>query len=272
MGMTCTWEADPACLGAAWDAYDDATKARSLMLATSSLQMLTFNRVGTCPITIRPVPEQSCGCWKWLDGGSHGPSFWPYIGSDGLWYNRFCGCRVQNNPVSEIDIPGPVGYIDSFKIDGTEQVLDGGDWRLDDGHLLVWQGDGPSPVPSVQNLNLPDTEPGTWSITYSKSYPVLEDGRIAVALLADEYAKACQPKGKCALPRGVTSVVRNGVSFTVSAGLFPNGLTNIDSVDQFILKWAPAGSPQRTAQVFDPAKRGPRRTNAVPVRGSVGSG
>lgn len=253
--MTCVWEPDPACLGDAWDALDAETQERSLMLASSSLQMLTYYRVGTCPVTIRPCPEERrCHC-----------SWHPYLW-DGRWYND-CDHRTACAPLSEVDIPGPVGYIESFMIDGQPVDLNGPDWRLDDGHLLVWQGEGPSPIPATQDLDKPDTEPGTWSITYSRSYPVGADGRLAVAYLAMEFAKACQPKGKCSLPRGVTSVVRNGVSFSVEAGLFPNGLTGIDIVDQFILKWAPAGSPVRTATVFDPRKRTARRSSGVPVGG-----
>lgn len=229
------------------------------MLATSSLQMLTFNRVGTCPITIRPCPRKPrCGCgWN------------PHI-RDGRWFND-CPCDSRCEPLSEVDIPGPVGYIDAVTVDGVELDLSNGDFRLDDGHLLVWQGEGPSPIPETQDLNKPDTEPGTWSISYSRSYPVGLDARLAVAYLAMEFAKACIPKQKCSLPRGVTSVVRSGVSFTIEAGLFPNGLTGIDMVDQFILKWAPAGMPATTAQVFDPRTRAPRRTSAVPLRGPVGS-
>lgn len=257
--MTCVWEPDPACLSSDWTALTDEEKERFLMLATSSLQMLTYYRVGTCPITIRPCPtERPCGCeWR------------PYL-LDGRWYNG-CPCRSACKPLSEIDIPGPVGYIDSLLIDGDEVDLFNGDWRLDNGHLLVWQGEGPSPVPSSQDLNKPDTEPGTWSITYSRSYPVGPDARLAVALLAMEFAKACKPRGACSLPRGVRTVARNGVSFTIEAGLFPNGLTNIDIVDQFILKWAPAGSPVRNAVVLDPRKASPRRVSAVPQRQPSGS-
>jgi hypothetical protein len=276
--MTCVWEADPACLGDKWDAFDISVKERSLMLATSALQMLTNYRVGTCPITIRPcVGRKLCACgdfWNpyiWLPGGLAPYRFgiavggWqPNVDENGVWRNT-CGCGAVCTPQSEIDIPGPVGYIEEFLINGSTVDLANGDWRLDDGHLLVWQGVGPSPIPTVQNLDLPDTEVGTYSITYSKSYPVAEDGRLAVAYLAIEFAQACVPKGKCSLPRGVTNVVRNGVSFTIQAGLFPNGLTGIDIVDQFILKWNPVGSPTRNAQVFNPNKRGPRRTSAVPV-------
>jgi hypothetical protein len=234
------------------------------MLATSSLQMLTYYRVGTCPITIRPCPKtRRCSCaWN------------PHVGSDGLWYND-CPCSTSCWPVSEVNIPGPVGYIESLLVDGAEVDLWNGDWRLDDGHHLVWQGEGASPIPETQDLNKPDSEVGTWSITYSKSYPVLADGRLAVAYLAMEFAKACQPRGKCTLPRGVTSVVRNGVTFSVEAGLFPNGLTGIDIVDQYILKWAPAGSPTKNATVFDPGRYGrtsrPRHTSGVPARAPLGS-
>lgn len=254
--MTCVWEADPACLGDGWDNLEPEVKERSLALATSSLQMLTYYRVGTCPVTIRPCPARNtCLCGDWT----------PRIGDDGNWYNCL-SCASRCGPLSEVNIPGPVGYIDSVKVDGVELDLDSGDFRLDDGHLLVWQGDGPSPFPETQDLNKADTEPGTWSITYSRSYPVGADAKIAVAYLAMEYAKACGPKGKCSLPKGVTNVVRNGVSFSVEAGLFPGGLTGIEIVDQFILKWAPAGSPLRSAVVFNPGATRPRHTNAVPLR------
>lgn len=230
------------------------------MLASSSLQMLTYYRVGTCPITIRPCPQDPrCRCgWN------------PHIGSDGLWRNS-CAHNTVCEPLSEVDIPGPVGYIDSLRIDGEEMDLFDGNWRMDNGYKLVWQGETDSPLPSYQDLNKGDDKPGTWSITYSKSYPVKQDGRLAVAYLAMEFAKACTPKAACKLPRGVTNVVRNGVSFTIEAGLFPGGLTQIEIVDAYILKWAPAGSPTRSAVVYDPAKSPPRVTTAVPRRPVVGS-
>lgn len=252
--MTCVWTPDPACLTAEWDALDTEMKDRSLMLATSSLQMLTYYRVGTCPETLRPCPKPPpCGC-EWQ----------PYL-VGGQWRNG-CPCRSTCAPLSEYDIPGPVGYIDSLKIDGLDVPLDDGNWRLDNGHLLVWQGSTPSPLPETQDLNKPDTQPGTWSITYSRSYPVDKSGELAVAYLAMEFAKACMPKKNCSLPRGVTSVVRNGVSFTLDSSLFPGGLTGIDIVDSYILKWAPAGAPTQNATVFDPRSVQPRRSSAVPLR------
>lgn len=268
--MTCTWDADFTGIQEQWDKLSPEVQARALLLATSSLQMLTLNRVGTCPVTIRPCPVKRPCAADWepyrmydsVGGLLHG----------GDWLNP-CGCRTAHwcAPLSEVDLPGPVGYIDRLKIDGVSVPLDDGNWRLDNGHLLVWQGAGPSPIPSSQDLNKPDSEPGTWSITYTQSYPVAADGRIAVAWLAMEFARAFKPAGKCELPRGVTNVVRSGVTFTIDAGLFPNGLTGMDTVDAFILKWVPPGAPSRSATVFSPRNRGrgPRTTSTLRTRDIV---
>ena len=258
--MTCVWEPDTACLTDFWDTLDPDVQERSLMLATSSLQMLTNYRVGTCPITVRPCLADPYPC---------GHAWWPYL-LNGQWYNG-CPCDTHCDPAFEIELPGPVGWVESIQVSGNELDLD--DWRLDDGYKLVWQGEGTSPIPLHQNLDAPLGATGTWAVTYSRSYQVPADGKLAVAYLAMEFAKACVPKTKCSLPRGVTNVVRNGVSFTIDAGLFPGGLTNIDVVDQFILKWAPAGSPTRTATVFDPSRRKStfRRTSGVPRGSAFGS-
>src|SRR6478735_659676 len=130
---TCVWEPDPACLGTDWENLTPEEQDRALALATSSLLALTHYRVGTCPITIRPCPQSPrCGCgWN------------PHI-RDGVWVND-CDHRSRCAPLSEVDIPGPVGYIESFLIDGVAQDLESANWRLDNGHLLVWQGSGPSP-------------------------------------------------------------------------------------------------------------------------------
>lgn len=257
--MVCAWPLDPACVADGWAALDEDVQERSLMLATSSLITLTYGRVGTCPITVRPSLAPTCACWE--------PRLW-----EGAWYNC-ASCGTKASPTSEIELDGPVGYVDSIRIDGVEHDPTNGDWRLDEGRFLVWQGSGPSPIPAGQDLNKPDTAVGTWSITYSQSYPIGEDGRLAVALLAMEFAKACQPKSKCSLPKGVQNVSRNGVSFVIEAGLFPGGLTGIEIVDQFILKWAPAGAPLRNAQVFNPrtgrVSRN-RRTNSIPAPSPMG--
>lgn len=246
--MSSPWTPNPVGFETEWEALDPRVREAALDFATASLQMLTFYRVGTDPITVRPCPDARCSCF----------SGWSPILWEGQWYNCACGSRCR--PASEILLDGPVGAIYSIRVDGVELDPHNGDWRVDNGNRLVWQGLGPSPIPEVQNLSRPDTEVGTWSITYSHSYPVSSRGEIAVARLAFEYAKALgKAKGKCSLPKGVSNVVRNGVSFTIEAGLFPGGLTGDEITDAFILEWAPAGSPVRTATVFDPKRMKARR-------------
>lgn len=268
--MTCTWEPDTSCLDEKWDALEEADKERALALATSSLQMLTYYRVGACPITVRPCPVSTrCGCLPRSSLVS-------------------CGCQ----PLSEVELPGPVGKVYALIINGVIVAADAGwdrdewdglewdpiydmtDFRLDNGNLLVWQGEGLSPFLSIrQDLSRPLSASDTWGVVYSRSHPVSREGRIAVARLAMEFAKACgKAKGTCSLPKGVTNVVRNGVTFNIETGLFPGGLTGDQIVDAFILQWAPAHSPIRTATVFDPRRKsGPRRTGgsySVPFGGS----
>lgn len=244
--MTCVWTPDEDTLGDEWENLSVEVRERALLLATSALVNLTYNRVGTCPITIRPMIARS-GCG------------WNPHNQSGQWFNGTGGTPDQ------FEIPGPVGYIEEMKIHGEVIDLYNGDWRMDDGYILVWQGDTPSPLIASQDLSKPDTAPNTWSLTYSRSHLVSEEGQIAVATLALEFSRAlAKTSKKCSLPRGVTSVARNGVNFTIEAGLFPNGLTGIDMVDQFIIKWAPAGSPTQAAQVFDPRQVRSRLTGAVP--------
>ena len=75
---------------------------------------------------------------------------------------------------------------------------------------------------------------------------------------AVEYARACTG-GKCRLPQGVTSIVRQGVSFEIEGGAFPNGFTGIREVDAWIALWNPDGLRQQ-AKVYSPDLKRPRLT------------
>lgn len=232
----CIWPADPVCFTDEWEALDPTVRERALALASSSLEGLTAGRVGGCPITVRPCSRRACSpAWAHSGGGPFYPNNF-----GGRWFNTCtcsgqCGCTTM----CEVSLRAPVGRVIEVKVDGAVLPLD--NFRLDNGHILVWTGGGDCPMPASQNLSLPDTQVGTFSITYLNAYEVDGMGAQAVALLAMEFAKACGLKGKCALPRGVTDVVRNGLTFSVQVGLFPNGQTNIDPVDAFVRKWNPNG-------------------------------
>lgn len=238
----CPWEIDTACIADEWAEFDADAQARALALASNTLRRLTAYRVGGCPTTIRPCTDG--GCWGYFHWYGSTGIFNPYIDAIGSWRNA-CGCGGGGCASDcEVPLPPPVTAVLEVKVNGT--ALDDADYQLQDGNILVWVGTDPCPFPKVQSFSKPDTEEGTFSVTYLDSYPVDNTGAVAAAFLALEFAKACKPKGKCALPRGVTSVVRNGISFDVEAGLFPNGQTGIDVVDAFIESWNPAHRTQQS--------------------------
>src|SRR5262245_6577692 len=252
------WPIDTACLDDEWTNLDDTVKALSVDLASATLRRLTGYRVGGCPITVRPC-KQSCrdllfpSYYDMLSYGQ-GVSFWPHIGQAGLWVNS-CGCRTDCSceALCEIALPSPVGPVYAVKVDGDD--IDPDDYRVD-GSTLVWVGDATCPWPTCQDLTQPDTEPGTFAITYLNAYPVDVMGAYACGVLANEFAKACSGK-KCRLPANVTAVTRQGVSFEIAAGSFPGGMTGIREVDTFIGLWNPRGL-QQSAQVWSPDLRSPR--------------
>lgn len=242
------WELDPACLTEEWEALTQEIKNRSAMLAIGSLRVLTAQRVGGCPITVRPCAPQSCAPQslqpQWNGAGPFFPMNW-----GGRWTNCGCSGNCGCSATCEIDLPAPVGDLIEVKSDGVVVPLT--DFRVDNGHILVYQGSGECPFNLAQDLSLPDTEAGTFSITYVNSYPVDAIGSYAAGVLAMEFAKACTG-GKCRLPNNVTSLTRNGASFEIVTGAFPDGFTGIREVDSWIAQWKPAGSPAFQPVVYSP--------------------
>lgn len=241
----CPWPMDAACLAEDWEGLDPAIRTRALALASSTLRRLTAYRVGGCPVTVRPcAPRAYCAPFVPFRGSYGSDWMYPGINAQGLWVNSCgcsgnCGCSITKG----LALPLPIGRVDEVKVDGN--VIPSTDYEVRDG-LLIYIGSDLDGWPATQNLDLPDSLPGTFSVTYLNSYPVDMAGAQAVAYLAMEFAKACKGKGKCSLPRNVTDVVRNGVSFTIQAGLFPEGRTSIEVVDAFIELWNPGGRTQPT--------------------------
>lgn len=252
----CPWPVDPGCLGDDWDALDESVQDRSLALASATLRRLTGYQVGGCPITVRPCKAGCVGYGYhipayWDMAGAWGAGgFWPHIES-GVWVNS-CGCTTDCacETLCEIALPAPVGRVDEVKVDG--QVVDPADYRVD-GNRVVWVGSTDCPWPTCQDMAAADTEVGTFSITYLNSYPVDSLGAYAAGILAFEFAKACIGSGKCRLPAGVTTVTRQGVSYDIASGSFPNGMTGIREVDAYIALWNPKGLRQPVA-VWYPGK------------------
>jgi hypothetical protein len=250
------WPVDWGCNPNA-DSLDPAVRYRSELFAANTLRSLTLGQVGGCPVTVRPC---SAGC----DQGLHQirGTFVPHINMAGVWVNTVCGCG-NSSPCScgalqEVVLPGPVGYVDEVRIDGV--VLDPSAYRVDNLNRLV-RTDGAA-WPSCQDMAAPLTEDGTFGITYLNSIPVGVTGAYVAGVLATEYAAACSGK-TCRLPKGVTQIVRQGITMEVRIDMFEDGLTGIREVDAYTAKWNPNRLRTRPT-VYSPDLRETRQTTWSP--------
>lgn len=231
----CPWPMDEACKTEEWDAIPLPLRDRSLALASSTLERLSGYRVSNCPITVRPQQTDGyCGLWS----GNHWRILHPTLSS--IDYAR--------EPQRGIRLPAPVGPVSQVKVDGN--IIDPTKYHVER-NLLIWHSEEPNPFPNDQNLDRPDTEMGTFSVTYLNAYPVDSLGAYAVGVLALEFARACGSGKKCRLPDSVTSIVRQGVTMEIRTGTFPDGTTGIREVDAWIGLWNP-GNLKRAVQVYSP--------------------
>ena len=254
-------EADPPEVGV--PLYTDAEKARAVALAGQTLRMLTAFRVGGCPVTVRPA-SKGCTDLTWRTYVVGGSAPWQPVSIGGQWLNITCGhgspCGCLG--LREVTLYGAASAVVSVKVDG--MVLDPSAYRLDPGARLV-RTDGES-WPLCQDLSAADTEPGTWSVTYTPGAAVDGLGTYAAGILAGEFVRACRG-GDCRLPSNVTQIARNGVTMNLAVGAFPDGKTGIREVDSYVERWNPNGHTIPPL-VWSPDLKRPRRTGP----GSVGPG
>lgn len=220
---------------------------------------------GVCQRTVRPAADP-CRCWQFTPSLGMGPWAWAWLagGSWGGWgWRNECGDAAGCNPLQTIRLSGyPVREILSVKIDGTVlPLLDDNsnpNYRLDGRDKLIRMADPGPPYqqrfwPGCQQLDLNDTESGTFSITYTWGSDVPHLGRAAAAALARELWKGANLEA-CALPTRVTEVVRAGVTMkrvVAFADMFRLGATGIQEVDLFIAMVNPIRMKRRPA-VFSP--------------------
>ena len=243
---------------------------QSLQIATEVLWERTHHRFGLCAITLRPC-RNTCANppagWFDMTGRT-----WPFpalIG--GVWHNIGCGSCSDScscTTVQEVILPSPVAEIVEVKVDGA--VLAPTAYRVDNWRLLVRLDGGTWPL--CNNLNLDDTEPGTWSVTASSGEQVPSTGSRAVGQLASEIFKGCPGSGgsDCILPGGtVRQVTRQGVTkvYFDAATAFKGGSIGLYWPDLFIATYNPGG--RRRAKLLDIDKVKGRNVGSVP--GPVGS-
>lgn len=184
------------------------TTGDAAAMATEVMWQASGQRFGTCPVTIRPCRRQCSTNWA----GPRWWNAWPrslYAAEHG-WIDMSCGTCTSGcscTTMSEALLPAPVDAVTTVIVDGV--VLDPSAYRVDDNRMLV-RTDGLT-WPTCQNMTLPDTATGTWSVTVEVGEPVPVLGRQAVGELACEMLKACAGED-CQLPANVTSLIRQGVN------------------------------------------------------------
>lgn len=215
----------------------------ALQMATEILWAKSGMRFDACTFTIRPCRTS---CW----GGGFPYSGWWEMTSTypqpaliaGNWYNLVCGTCGDDcscTPVEQIILPGPVTSIDRVTVDG--MTLLSSQYRLDDWRKLVRIDGGR--WPDCNDLNLADTEVGTWSVQLTYGQPVPIAGRMAVGELAHQLVLACMGDDCCILPYRIAQLARQGVtiSFPDIDSLIAGNRLGLQFADTFLDAYNPYG-------------------------------
>lgn len=246
-------------IGSDTSVLDDYVIAASEILFELSGRLYS----GLCEKTVRPC-RSDCACgWQVLSRGHViGPWDWGSgWGWTGQWWqcnDDHCGCT----PLSRVLLSGyPVREITEVKIDG--DIVNPDTYRLDNHRWLTRVRDPAEPDtvlmwPSCQALDLPDTEGGTFSVTYTYGQNAPLDGRMAAGVLACQLYNLCTnaTDAECAIPQNAVRLTRQGVTVdkatTIAwfygrkgSGQDAGWQTGIVQVDSFLNSFNKKGLQQR---------------------------
>jgi hypothetical protein len=266
------WPVDETCMKLP-AGTDPATITKWSQVATDYLFMMTGRRIGpSCPSTVRPCRKQCWDAWAPLFGiwpaGYNGSPWIPYVDTSGQMRNAsLCGCGPRGchcgGELCEIELSGPVYDVIEVKVDGV--VLDPSTYNILDGRFLVRRTDDVDDDgnglcwPTCQDMSLPDTEEGTFSVTYRTGLEVPQLAVQAVSALTAHFIRGCDGCGCGAgTQQNLARLQRQGVEldFADPTVLFTDGRTGIDIVD-FAIKALNPGALPRAMRVLSPDS--PRR-------------
>lgn len=240
---------------------DDAATIASEVLYEMSGRVFT----GECgPVTIRPLSRPiNVDSWRMATGSwfsSWGTCGYAAGGARSSVVSHY-GC--SNPPEVELGV-FPVIDITEVKIDGT--VIPSNEYQLMDFKTLIRMRPTAAAIPTerwgwptCQNLDMPDTEEGTFSVTYTYGQVPPAAGVLAARKLA-EHLVLPQLGDSTKYPQRVTSIQRQGVAaMTVDVmDIVKTGKTGIYEVDLF-LRMSNPNQTSRQGAVWSPDVGRPRR-------------
>lgn len=248
----CGWDLIvPDTLAAEWNSATVEMRDAAGNAAGTTLWALTGRVFGLCQTMQRPcfTPDQGS-----TYHGRGGRSWWPGLGVGNPGASGPCGCRSNcaHVPQSWVWLPGPVHSIDRVVIDGV--VLDPSEYSV---RKRRWLVRAQGTWPQSQDLSAADDGPGAFSVYYLKGVEVPAAGKLAAGRLAVDYLRGMRGSA-CELPPHVASVARQGITIDFDPrGYFENGLTGIDSVDQWVMAVNPYKS-RGPARISSPDRPRPR--------------
>lgn len=192
------------------DEDDDALmaqRATAKALAIQVMYVLSARQFGIFDVIARPCIDD----YHRRHTGSRVTSYVLSWEGD-KWVNWWCGCsgRCRISGPGAVHLPGPALEVMEVNIAGA--VLAEDQYRLENntlyrvGDIAVWPR---------QDLSRPVGSPNTWSVEYLRGQPVPDGVAALTGILAGEFFKAVRGDSKCRLPRNVTQVSRQGVSYSV---------------------------------------------------------
>lgn len=241
-----------------------ATQASEILYNLSGQQF-----TGDCgPVTVRPLSRPTDQDTRGLSGmgfsGSGGyMASWGTCTAYGTRSGAISHYGCSKPPEIELGAH-PVTLVTQVKIDGI--LIPSNEYFLQDYRILVRRraSAGATPTarwgwPTCQLIDLPDSEPGTFSVTYRYGVAPPASGIMACKVLALQLALSASGL-KNRLPTRITSMNRQGVGTMVVdvMDFLKQGLTGIYEVDLFLRTFNPSGM-KRKAVVFSPDLGRPRR-------------
>jgi hypothetical protein len=247
---------------------DEAIAATMATVASEVLYHLSGQQfTGACgPVEVRPVSRpydiDTRAFGSMIPGGYM--SSWgtcSAYGTPGVGGVSHYGCSLP----PEVELGAyPVTAIDQVKIDGI--LIPPNEYYIQDYKVLVRRRISAASTPTdrwgwptCQVLDLPDSEQGTFSVTYYYGVPPPDSGVLAATVLAAQLALNASGKPD-RLPQRITSITRQGVTAAVVdvMDFLKNGQTGIYEVDLFIRTFNESGA-RKKSMVWSPDMGRPRR-------------